>query len=340
MRSSTSVRRSVVLAVLLGLVWLPTAYPVAAAPGGGSPKQYEARFEVPGGFLTNGVADQVVTLELENTTATSTKVGAANVTIPPGFDVSVEPDPESSNGLRQWNAQVVGDTIELRSDTQRDRLRQGEVLEVEITITNVCSEPGEVAWPTEARQSNRFRGKGNAVEGNDPVLTVQGLCQQCSSATELNTAVDNPFVDIEAGFSAAVDFGACTGQAALIENALTGDIVFDITVLPPADLETGVDFYDLIITVDGEFPPDEGEGCGEYYEEEYYEDDYEECDEGSGIFKDLLDGTEPFELPFCDGEEFITECVVDIEVITPEVGPTFTEITIRLELGDPRFFGS
>src|SRR5262249_2809407 len=113
------------------------------------------------------------TLTVKNETSSDQDLGSVNVTVPTGYTTVVLGSVTASSG-KTWTAALSLSVIQLRSNSNPNRLAPGESVSVALTVTAPCT-AGSYTWTTAARQSTDFSGSTNfTLVGSDPTVTITG----------------------------------------------------------------------------------------------------------------------------------------------------------------------
>jgi hypothetical protein len=134
------------------------------------------------------------------TNLTNQGLGSANVTVPSGWTL-VSVGTQTTSPGRNWKTPTIsGSTVQLRAQSNGDRLLTGESVSVQITATAPCS-GGGTTWGVVVKQSNNFNGSGNDfyLSSAPPTTALVGSCHLAFNpgATDPSKAGDGLGIEVE-----------------------------------------------------------------------------------------------------------------------------------------------
>jgi hypothetical protein len=169
--------RSSAIAAFLALAWVPAAHAATASSD---------HFSVavsPSSVV--GGAPSTFTVAISNGAASADRIGAANLTAPPGFQLTSATLPAGAPGT----ATVAGGVVQLRGLA----VVRGSTLDVTVGADTACA-PGSYVWGAAATNEPNFSGRSFTLETTVSHLatTVSAGCSLAFSSEPTDTVVGQP----------------------------------------------------------------------------------------------------------------------------------------------------
>jgi hypothetical protein len=239
-RAGASARRrpfasgSALLVAVGALVLALTLIPAGAA--GSSNKTLKATITPSVGAPAGASVGFV--LWLENDTSSPNQLGSANVTLPTGFTItgaSSCADSTCGSTSPLPSGSVFGNPLQLRSLG----IAPGGFRYFLIQATTPCSDPGNLKWKIDAKQSNDFSGPPGNTFSNSPYYIGQSLSGTCKLAfvnQPKDTAVNTEIRDQQWGSirtpqtGSAIQVEVVDGLGHQVTSGVSGTVTLNCTV--------------------------------------------------------------------------------------------------------------
>lgn len=213
-------------------------------------------------------------LTITNTSDTA-PLGAAQITVPGGFEVVAVAVEEGRN----WSLeQPVENPFRIYANDTMSRLAPGQSISVTISaVTPLQAGDTNYTFDVQARQANNFNGNRNDLNGGGPTVKITGTATACETGksctagfsegrtaaqvetTCLTTDCGNLVLDLDKGY--CDDPATCAGEGVFwVPPAISDSGVVELEILiPRSEFSGGVGQIRFFIAPTGDGPAEE---CG------------------------------------------------------------------------------